>query len=94
MKHMSIRKTLLVTAMLGGMMNVAPAQTYTNGQTGLFGNPELWNNKSNVNFDNVNDSLSKSKNSPFDGRKFRGGPVATIVAGKLVWNSGRGLLAG
>ena len=43
---------------------------------------------------NVNDSLSKSKNSPFDGRKFHGGPVATIVAGKLVWNSGRGLLAG
>jgi dihydroorotase-like cyclic amidohydrolase len=30
-------------------------------------------------------SPSKSRNSPFDGRKFKGGPVATIVAGKIVW---------
>ena len=34
---------------------------------------------------NVKDSASKSRNSPFDGRSFKGGPVATIVAGKLVW---------
>ena len=33
----------------------------------------------------VNRSYSKSKNSPFDGRRLRGGPVATIVAGALVW---------
>ena len=33
----------------------------------------------------VNDSQSKSKNSPFDGVKFRGGPVATIVNGAMVW---------
>ncbi len=33
----------------------------------------------------VNDSLSKSKNSPFNGVKFTGGPVATIVDGELVW---------
>src|ERR1700757_316816 len=33
----------------------------------------------------VKDSPSKSRNSPFDGRKFKGGPVATIVAGKIVW---------
>jgi dihydroorotase len=33
---------------------------------------------------NVNDSASKSRNSPFDGRSFKGGPAATIVAGKLV----------
>ncbi|HEX8872219.1 MAG TPA: hypothetical protein VF758_05605, partial [Candidatus Acidoferrum sp.] len=32
----------------------------------------------------VRESASKSRNSPFDGRKFTGGPVATIVAGKLV----------
>jgi dihydroorotase len=32
----------------------------------------------------VKDSASKSRNSPFDGRAFKGGPVATIVAGKLV----------
>jgi dihydroorotase len=33
----------------------------------------------------VNRSLSKSRNSPFDGRKFRGGPVATVVNGAVVW---------
>jgi dihydroorotase len=33
----------------------------------------------------VNRSFSKSKNSPFHGRHFRGGPVATIVAGAVVW---------
>jgi dihydroorotase len=33
----------------------------------------------------VNRSYSKSKNSPFDGWHFRGGPTATIVAGEVVW---------
>ena len=33
----------------------------------------------------ANQSLSKSKNTPFDGRRFRGGPVATIVNGLTVW---------
>jgi dihydroorotase len=33
---------------------------------------------------NVAESASKSRNSPFDGRTFKGGPVATIVAGKFV----------
>ncbi len=33
-------------------------------------------------------SPSKSRNTPFDGRKFKGGPVATIVAGKIVWRLG------
>jgi dihydroorotase len=32
----------------------------------------------------VKESASKSRNSPFDGRAFKGGPVATIVGGKLV----------
>jgi len=32
----------------------------------------------------VSDTASKSRNSPFDGRSFHGGPVATIVAGKIV----------
>jgi dihydroorotase len=35
----------------------------------------------------VKESLSKSRNSPFDGRSFKGGPAATIVAGKLVHRS-------
>jgi dihydroorotase len=35
----------------------------------------------------VKESPSKSRNSPFDGRTFKGGPAATIVAGKLVHRS-------
>jgi dihydroorotase len=30
------------------------------------------------------ESASKSRNSPFDGRGFKGGPVATVVAGRIV----------
>jgi dihydroorotase len=37
----------------------------------------------------VNQSHSRSRNSPFDGRTFRGGPVATVVGGKLVWRRDR-----
>jgi len=33
----------------------------------------------------VNQSASKSRNSPFDGHAFRGGPMATIVDGAIVW---------
>ncbi|MGA8025828.1 MAG: dihydroorotase [Bryobacteraceae bacterium] len=33
----------------------------------------------------VNHSPSKSRNTPFHGHKFRGGPVAAIVAGQIVW---------
>jgi dihydroorotase len=35
----------------------------------------------------VNKSFSKSRNSPFDGASFRGGPVATIVAGQIIWRA-------
>jgi dihydroorotase len=31
------------------------------------------------------ESLSKSRNTPFDGREFRGAPVATIVGGRVVY---------
>jgi dihydroorotase len=34
---------------------------------------------------NVKESASKSRNSPFDGRTFKGVPMATIVAGRIVW---------
>ncbi len=34
----------------------------------------------------VNQSPSRSRNSPFDGHTFQGGPTATIVGGKLVWH--------
>jgi dihydroorotase len=33
----------------------------------------------------VKRSASKSRNSPFDGRSFKGGPMATIVAGKIIY---------
>ena len=33
----------------------------------------------------VNRSFSKSRNSPLHGHLFRGGPVATIVRGSIVW---------
>jgi len=33
----------------------------------------------------VNQSASRSRNSPFDGRTFRGGPVATVVNGEFAW---------
>lgn len=33
----------------------------------------------------VNQSPSKSRNTPFNGNTFRGGPVATVVAGQIVW---------
>ena len=35
----------------------------------------------------VNRSPSKSRNTPFHGHKFRGGPVATIVAGEIAWRA-------
>lgn len=33
----------------------------------------------------VNNSPSRSRNTPFDGARYRGGPVATIVGGRIVW---------
>jgi dihydroorotase len=36
----------------------------------------------------VNQSFSRSRNSPFHGRTFRGGPVATVVNGEFAWKRG------
>jgi dihydroorotase len=36
----------------------------------------------------VNRSASRSRNTPFDGREFRGGQEVTIVGGKVVWKKG------
>ena len=38
------------------------------------------------------DILSKSKNSPFIGRKFKGCAVMTIVGGKIVWTLKDGII--
>ena len=35
----------------------------------------------------VNKSHSKSRNSPFHGKSFRGGPIATVRSGELVWRT-------
>lgn len=40
----------------------------------------------------VNQTLSKSKNSPFGGATFRGGPTATIVSGRVVWTAEDGIV--
>jgi dihydroorotase len=37
----------------------------------------------------VKDSASKSRNSPFDGRRFKGAAMATIVAGRVVYHRGQ-----
>ncbi|HUI77871.1 MAG TPA: amidohydrolase family protein, partial [Bryobacteraceae bacterium] len=46
----------------------------------------IFSNKREWTYD-VNRSYSKSRNSPFDGQSFKGGPVATIVAGDMVWRA-------
>jgi len=37
----------------------------------------------------VNQSFSRSRNTPFQGVSLRGGPVATIVGGRIVWQISR-----
>ena len=37
----------------------------------------------------VNQSFSRSRNSPFHNRTFRGGPVAAVVNGKIAWRRDR-----
>jgi dihydroorotase len=55
---------------------------------GAAGDVTIFDLESNWSYD-VTKSESKSKNSPFDNKKFRGGPVATIVAGNVVWQRGK-----
>ena len=33
----------------------------------------------------VNQSHSRSRNSPFHGKSFKGGPMATVVNGEIIW---------
>jgi dihydroorotase len=37
----------------------------------------------------ASESASKSRNTPFDGRAFRGAPIATIVAGRVVFRQNK-----
>jgi len=59
---------------LGRERKLAPGQP---ADITLFSTTHEWKYK-------VSDSPSKSRNSPFDGRTFKGAPIATIVAGKIV----------
>jgi dihydroorotase len=52
--------------------------------TGAPGDVTIFDTETSWIYD-VNRSFSKSKNTPFDGWKFRGGPVATVVRGAVVW---------
>ena len=51
---------------------------------GAPGDVTIFDTELNWTYD-VNRSFSKSKNTPFDGWQFHGGPVATVVGGKVVW---------
>ncbi|MFQ5723910.1 MAG: dihydroorotase [Terriglobia bacterium] len=57
----------------GGQLKVGAPADLT-----LFDLERAWTYRSEEGF-------SKSRNSPFDGRRFRGGPVATLVSGKVVF---------
>jgi dihydroorotase len=48
------------------------------GDVTIFSTEERWT------YD-VNQSFSRSRNSPFHGRTFRGGAIATIVNGAFSW---------
>ena len=52
--------------------------------TGAAGDVTIFSTDREWTYD-VNKSASKSRNSPFDGKSFKGGPVATVVAGEVVW---------
>ncbi|MCU1233848.1 MAG: dihydroorotase, partial [Candidatus Solibacter sp.] len=48
------------------------------GDVTVFGTDVAWT------YD-VNQSASRSRNSPFHGRTFRGGPMVTVVNGEIRW---------
>jgi len=52
--------------------------------TGAAGDVTVFSTNMEWTYD-VNQSASRSRNSPFNGKTFRGGPVATIVGGDVVW---------
>jgi dihydroorotase len=54
---------------------------------GAVGDVTVFSTELNWTYD-VNQSHSRSRNSPFDGKTFRGGPVATVVGGEMVWRRG------
>ncbi len=53
-------------------------------EPGAPGDVTIFSTEVSWNYD-VNQSASRSRNSPFHGRTFRGGPMATVVNGEIVW---------
>jgi dihydroorotase len=53
---------------------------------GLVGNVTVLHSEYPWTYD-VRKSASKSNNSPWNGRKFRGGPILTVVGGRVVWRA-------
>jgi dihydroorotase len=68
-------KPAAVLSLPGGNLRVGSPADVT-----IFGTDHEWT------YD-VNRSPSKSRNSPFGGRQFLGGPLATFVGGTMVWQS-------
>jgi len=64
-----------VLSLPGGNLRVGSPADVT-----IFGTDHEW-------IYDVNRSPSKSRNTPFSGWRFRGGPLAAFVGGKLVWQS-------
>lgn len=62
---------------LGIERKVAPGQP---GDLTIFSTTREWTYE-------LKKSGSKSRNSPFDGRAFKGGPAATVVSGRVVWKA-------
>src|SRR5277367_1304959 len=60
---------------LGMERKIAPGQV---ADVTIFSPDQTWTYR-------VAGSPSKSRNSPFDGRAFKGAPVATIVGGRVIW---------
>src|SRR5579871_211398 len=56
--------------------------------TGMPGDVTVFSTELSWTYD-VNQSHSRSRNSPFHGRTFRGGPVATVVNGEFAWRRDR-----
>ena len=55
-------------------------------RTGAPGDVTIFGLSHRMDYD-VNNSASKSRNTPFHGHHFTGGPIATVVSGKIVWRA-------
>jgi len=79
-----MRMVALYTSAPARVLNLPTGRLYAGGPADItvFAPEREWT------YD-VNHSYSKSRNSPFDGRRFRGGPAATIVGGNFIWRYDR-----